>query len=228
MSYDVKYIDEGFKYLGCFLKPNCYNKVDWYWLVRKFEKMISNWSLRWLSLGGRVTLVKVALESILVYWLSLDKIPKSILNIIRRRMFSFMWTEKKEKEDIHLISWDKIDKPKKLVWWGINNIYTFGKALAAKKLWRCLMVPQLWHEVIVNKYLKKKFVAAWLGQGSKKWTGGSNIWRALTSSLNILNEWLVWKPGDGRDVKIGFDPMVGSHNLISINSQGILFQNLRT
>jgi hypothetical protein len=98
LPYDVKSVDEGFKYLGCFLKPNCYNKVDWYWLVRKFEKRIANWSLRWLSLGGRVTLVKVVLESIPVYWLSLAKIPKSILNIIRRRMFSFCGLVKRKKK----------------------------------------------------------------------------------------------------------------------------------
>jgi hypothetical protein len=61
-----------------------------------------------------VTLVKAVLESIPVYWLSLAKIPKSILNIIRRRIFSFMWCRKKEKEGIHLISSDKIDKTKNL------------------------------------------------------------------------------------------------------------------
>jgi len=112
--YDVKSLDEGFKYLGCFIKLIYYNKADWYWLVRKFEKMIANWNLRWLSLGGRVTLVKVVHESIHFYWLSLAKIPKSILNIIRRRMFIFMWNRKKEKEGIQLISWDKIANPKRL------------------------------------------------------------------------------------------------------------------
>jgi hypothetical protein len=208
--------------LVVFLKPNCYNKVDWYWLVRKFEKMIANWSLRWLSLGGRVTLVKVVLESIHVYWLSLAKIPKSILNIIRRRMFSFMWSGKKVKEGIHLISWEKIAKPKKLGGWGIKNIYTFGKSLATKSLWRCLMVPGLWHEVIVSKYLRKKSVVEWLRQGSRKWTGGSNIWRALTSSLTIINDWLVWKPGDGRDIRIGIDPMVGSHTYYQLSRNLIL------
>jgi len=101
------------------------------------KKKIANWSHRWLSLGGRATLVKVVLESILVYWLSFAKIPKIILNIIRRKIFSFLWIEKKIKEGIHLISWNKIAKPKKMGGWGLKNIFTFGKALAAKILWRC-------------------------------------------------------------------------------------------
>ena len=108
LTFEVNKVDVGFKYLGCFLKPNCYNRANSNWLVRKFEKKITNWSLRWLSLGGRVTLVKAVLESIPLYWLSLAKIPKSILNIIKRRMFSFMWTGKKLKEGIHLISWENI------------------------------------------------------------------------------------------------------------------------
>jgi hypothetical protein len=58
------------------------------------------------------------------------------------------------------------------------------------------MVRGLWNEVIVNKYLRKKSVVAWLRQGRRKWTGGSNIWRALTSYLNILNDWMVWNLGD--------------------------------
>jgi hypothetical protein len=157
-----------------------------------------------------------------LYWLSLAKIPKSILNNIRRRMFSFLWTGKKIKEEIHLISWKKIAKPKKVGGWGIKNIFSFGKALAAKSLWRCLMVPGLWHEVILKKYLKKKTVAEWFREGRKNWSGISNIWRALTSSITIITDWLVWKPGNGRDIRIGADPMVGAHTYFKLSRNLIL------
>jgi hypothetical protein len=102
--FDVKPVEEGIKYLGCYIKQNCYNKTDWLWLEKKFDKRIANWSHRWFSLGGRLTLIKVVLESLPVYWLSLAKIPKCILNNIRRKMFNFLWTGKKTKEGIHLVS----------------------------------------------------------------------------------------------------------------------------
>jgi hypothetical protein len=38
--FEVKPLDTGFKYLGFFIKPNCYNRVDWLWLEKKFEKRI--------------------------------------------------------------------------------------------------------------------------------------------------------------------------------------------
>jgi hypothetical protein len=41
-----------------------------------------------------------------------------------------MWTGKKEKENIHLVNWKRIAKPKKIGGWGFKNIFCFGKALA--------------------------------------------------------------------------------------------------
>jgi hypothetical protein len=68
---------------------------NWNWLQNKMKKIISNWSHRWLTLGGRLTLVKSFLEIIPIYWLELAKIPIIILNKIRIRMFCFLWTRKK-------------------------------------------------------------------------------------------------------------------------------------
>jgi len=56
MPFEVKPLDVGFKYLGFFIKPNCYTREDSNWLEKKFEKIISNWSHRWLTLGGRFIL----------------------------------------------------------------------------------------------------------------------------------------------------------------------------
>ena len=82
-------MDVGFKYLGYYLKPNNYLKEDCYWLVKKVEKIIGHWCNKWLILGGRYILVKSMLENILVYWISLAKLSKFILDKIRRKTFIF-------------------------------------------------------------------------------------------------------------------------------------------
>jgi hypothetical protein len=43
-TYNTKFInfDEGMKYLGFYLKPNCYKVSDWNWLIQKIEKRINN------------------------------------------------------------------------------------------------------------------------------------------------------------------------------------------
>jgi hypothetical protein len=70
--YNFDDLSKGFRYLGYFLKVDAYKTVDWRWLLIKIEKRIGMWCNRWLSLGGRFTLVKSVLEgqlSIGWHWL---------------------------------------------------------------------------------------------------------------------------------------------------------------
>ena len=67
LPYKMESITTGFMYLGYFLKPLGYRVRDWHWLIKKFEHRISHWTHKLLSLGGRLTLVKAILTSILVY-----------------------------------------------------------------------------------------------------------------------------------------------------------------
>jgi hypothetical protein len=59
-------------------------------------------------------------------------------------------------------------------------------------------------------------------KGRKDSNGTSNFWRALTCSLNIITDWLVWKPGSGRDIRIVVDPMVESHLFYKLSENIIL------
>ena len=38
-----KSLDVGVSYMGFSLKPNCYMRPDWLWLVRKVQRCISRW-----------------------------------------------------------------------------------------------------------------------------------------------------------------------------------------
>jgi len=62
------------------MKPKNYLKDDWMWLLKKAKSRNGNWVCKWLSLGGRLTLIKSVLQNIHVYWLSIAKVPKFILN----------------------------------------------------------------------------------------------------------------------------------------------------
>jgi hypothetical protein len=75
-------LSQGFKYLGYMLKPGSKNSEDWRWLVAKFERKIGFWCNKWLSLGGRYVLVKSVLQSLSVFWMSLERIPCFILTIL--------------------------------------------------------------------------------------------------------------------------------------------------
>jgi hypothetical protein len=134
-SFNIHVIDLelGFKYLGFLLKPNFYVAYDWIWLIQKVEKKIGLWCHIWILLGGRLILVKDVLEGLHVYWLSVTRIPRAILDKIRKRIFSFMWTGKKDKESMHLVAWNKLVLHKSEGGWGLRNLNVVGTTLVEKK-----------------------------------------------------------------------------------------------
>jgi hypothetical protein len=112
--FDIKIeiLVQGMKYLGFFLKLNNYRVTDWMWLLKKIEKRIGNWKFRWLSLGGRLTLANSVLHSILVYWLSLVKMPTIVLHRIQFLISKFISKGGKKGSGFHLTKWKNIARPK--------------------------------------------------------------------------------------------------------------------
>jgi hypothetical protein len=96
-------LDYGMKYLGFHLKPNDYRVSDWFWLLQKIEKRVGHWSYRWLSLGGRLILIKSVLQNLPVYWLTLAKVPANIKVKIRQIFSNFLWKGARKPSGFHLL-----------------------------------------------------------------------------------------------------------------------------
>jgi hypothetical protein len=168
-------IDKGMKYLGFYLKPNNYRVADWKWMIQKVEKKIGNWSFCWPSLGGRLILEKSVLQRLPVYWLSLVKIPSSILHRIQHLTVNFIWRGARKNTGFHLTKWQNITRPKKNGGWGIQNLYWFAQSLAAKSCWRGLFGKGFWNSILKKKYLKGIDLTSWLRKDDYKFPVASII-----------------------------------------------------
>ena len=145
--------------------------------------------------GGRFTLVKYVREGQPVHWMALAIIPASILEKIRKLMFSFLWSGDEGKNHFHLCSWEVIARPKLLGGWRIRNIYLFNYALATNSLWRVLMKEGVWNKVIKDKYIPHSSVVTWLRSTPTTALSASQTWKNLMKSLHLLNHSLSWRPG---------------------------------
>lgn len=65
-------------------------------------------------------------------------------------------------------------RPKDYGWWGIKDIYQFGKAFDAKIIWRGLFSLGMWSEVIKDKYFIQRDVVYWIRDESRGQKGISN------------------------------------------------------
>ena len=143
--------------------------------------------------------------------MALAWIPKSILIKSRIICSSFLWAGKKDQKVLPWVKWDQIARLKALGGWGIKNTAFFAKSLATKLGWRLITTQSLWTEVITHKYITPTSVLDWIRDFEfKKHKSGSIIWKSLCKSFSLIAEGLVWKVGDGRKVRIGADPWIGS------------------
>ena len=225
----VDSLEHGLKYLGYYIKANNYHTRDWQWLLGKLEHKINHWCNRYLSLGGRLTLLSYVLSAIPVYWFSLAQVPVAVTEALRKKMINFLWGQTKQVHKYHLVSWRKIFPPKSLGGWGIRQPYWFNIALCVKVAWRALSGKGLWHDIIREKYMKGLSTEIWIIYRLFHHRGGSLFWRSVCKNFHRIHNGLTWQIGNGKLVRIGLDPFTGitdnsymlpEHMVISLQLRG--------
>ena len=68
-----------------------------------------------------------------------------------------------------------------------------------------------WHNILISKYLKHLSVIEWLRNKRFSTRRVSIIWRGFIQSLPWLGSHLAWQVGDGKNILIGLDPIIGAH-----------------
>ena len=177
MQFKMVNLEDGMKYLGYFLNHNHYIKEDWLWLIRKVKKRIYHWLHRELSLGGRLILVKLVLDIILVYCLSLENTPKFIMKNFRQKCFQSLWIGKKKEDSIWLneTSW----KYQNRLGGGDQKYLWFWSSPCSHEHVEVFFYSGLWISVTKDKYLKSVQVEYWIRRNPKSTYRVSNVWRGF-------------------------------------------------
>ncbi|XP_057506509.1 uncharacterized protein LOC130789694 [Actinidia eriantha] len=79
------------KYLGLPLGANSRLKETWKPVIDKVRSRLSLWKRRNLSFGGRIVLIKAALLSLPLYYMSIFKMPECVVKNIESIQARFMW-----------------------------------------------------------------------------------------------------------------------------------------
>ncbi|WMV49679.1 hypothetical protein MTR67_043064 [Solanum verrucosum] len=90
------------KYLGLPLGAKNKELEVWNVVLERCERKLAKWKSQYLSLGGRVTLIKSVLDGLPTYMMSLFPIPKNIEKKINRLRRTFLWQGNKEKGGYNL------------------------------------------------------------------------------------------------------------------------------
>lgn len=80
-----------FLYLGLPLGASPRLKKTWKPIIDKGRVKLASWKRKLLSFGGRLTLIKSVLSSLPVYYLSIFKMPQSVIMTIDHLRAAFLW-----------------------------------------------------------------------------------------------------------------------------------------
>ena len=142
-----------FIYLGIPIGANPRHNELWDPVVRKCERKLSTWKQRYLSFGGRVTLIQSTLSSIPIYFLSFFRLPSKTAAKLIKPQRRFPWGGGLDQRKIAWVKWESICLPKEKGGLGIKDVRTFNKALLGKWQWDMLHQNKvLWARILESKY----------------------------------------------------------------------------
>nr|GEW84328.1 reverse transcriptase domain, reverse transcriptase zinc-binding domain protein [Tanacetum cinerariifolium] len=125
-----------------------------------------------LSIGGRPTLIKSVLDSILIYYLSLFKALLEIINLLESLRARFFLGYKDGARGISWVKWNSILLNHKIGRLGVGNIHAKNLGLLGKWKWRHR--HGTWCEILKAVDNIKKIDHSFEGSSSLKISNGSN------------------------------------------------------
>lgn len=115
-----------------------------------------------------------------------------------------------ERKRIHLVSWNRLTKPKELGGLNLKAAKEMNWVLLAKLAWRILCSEgDLWAEVIKSEYKVTKEDGVYFKQRQRV----SQIWRGILLGAELLRQGFHWNVRNGRRVYFWRDVWLGSRPL---------------
>ncbi|KAK2409374.1 hypothetical protein QL285_044804 [Trifolium repens] len=116
------------------------------------QSRLASWKTRLLNKPGRLALTSSVLTSIPNYYMQITWLPQSICDSIDQASRNFIWKNANNK-GIHLVSWTKMSKPKKLGGLGLRSARDANICLLGKLVWDILLSKdKLWVNIFSQRY----------------------------------------------------------------------------
>jgi hypothetical protein len=154
-----------------------------------------------LSKAGKEILIKAVAQAIPTFAMGCFDLTRGLCDKINSMIAKFWWSQRDKDNKMHWLSWDKLTQAKEEGGLGFRDIHAFNMAMLAKQAWRLLINPDsLCARILAAGY----FPGGELLKAKLK-TNMSYTWRSVLSGLNLLKKGIIWRVGDGINIRIWED-----------------------
>ncbi|XP_058774436.1 uncharacterized protein LOC131648722 [Vicia villosa] len=142
-----------FTFLAIRIGSNPRRVHSWRPLVDSIRKHLCSWKWRWLSFGGRITLLKSVLGSLPIFTLSFYLAPRKVIREINKIQSNFLWGGIEERRRIYWVCWNDVCRPVDKGGLGLRRMEDFNMTLLLKWKRRILeSTNSVWYSMLKARY----------------------------------------------------------------------------
>ncbi|KAI5002872.1 hypothetical protein ZWY2020_027522 [Hordeum vulgare] len=157
---------------------------------------------------GREVLIKSVAQALPTYIMGVFKLPFSVCDELTRMVRSFYWGSAKGKRKTHWKSWESITQPKCRGGLGFKDFRLFNQDLLSRQAWRLITrTSSLCARLLKARYFPNGNLLDTVFTGNP-----SSSWTAICHGLDILKKGIIWRVGDGKNIKIWRDNWIPRKN----------------
>ncbi|PKU85048.1 Putative ribonuclease H protein [Dendrobium catenatum] len=183
-------------YLGIKLSLNQLRAVDFHDIITNMMDRLNTWGKKFLSLGGKVTLITSSLLTMPNFLITHSMIPMKVLLTMEKLCRSLIWDKHDGSHGIHYIAWDDLCKPISMGGLGLQSPMLKAGPLRANLFWNFLQKP----ETIFHRTMRAKYGKSILNGTHNKVT--SKAWKILLDGGKFLNNITRWNVGNGKEINV--------------------------
>jgi len=194
----------GQRYLGLPVSIEKSKKKTFTYIKQKIWSRVQGWQEKMLSKAGKEILVKAVAKAIPTYAMSCFDKTKCLCAEISVMVSRNWWSQQDKKHKIHWFSWEKLTRSKKKGGLGFRDLHLFNLAMLVRQAWRLLTNPNsLCGRVLKAKYFPNNNILECQVKG-----GISYSWRSILQGVELMKKGIIWRVGDGSNIKIWTDPWI--------------------
>nr|GEV64423.1 RNA-directed DNA polymerase, eukaryota, reverse transcriptase zinc-binding domain protein [Tanacetum cinerariifolium] len=153
----------------------------WKEVVDKVKSRLSNWKMKALSIGGRLTLLKSVLGSMPIFHMSIFRVSLSVLRMLESIRSHFFNCHELRSNKATWVKWNSVLASKEKGGLGVSSLYALNRGLMLKWVWRFYsQKTSLWARVIKAIYGDDGKV------GKVTYVGIQSCWMNIVNEISVL------------------------------------------
>jgi hypothetical protein len=192
------------KYLGLPTPEGRISKGKFVSLQAKLARCLVEWDDTHKSQAAKEVLIKAIAQALPVYVMGVFKLPLGLCDELTKMIRRYWWGAENGKRKTHWTGWDSMLRPKSHGGIGFRDMRLFNQALLARQAWRLLQFPDtLCAQLLKAKYYPNGVLIDTVFSGN-----GSSTWHAIEYGLELLKEGVIWRVGNGAQIRAWRDPWI--------------------